>query len=78
VGKGRNIMTSKEAAVKPQSLDAPKKGINWETVKTVVITAFVFGSLGLIGGYFVSINIHSDARASVVQDMKIVSKTVEQ
>lgn len=71
-------MTNKEASVKPQTIDAPKKGINWETVKTVIITAFVFSTVGLIGGYFASINIYSEARSAVVQDMQIVSKEAEQ
>jgi hypothetical protein len=46
-----------------------------ETIKTVLLTAFIAGTAGLIGGYFASINLHGDARAQVVQDMQIVKTT---
>jgi len=51
-----------------------KGKINWEKVKTITITAFIFTIAGLIGGYFASINLHSDARQSVISDMSVVTK----
>jgi hypothetical protein len=51
-----------------------KKSIDWGAVKNNVITAFVFGIMGLVDGYFASIDLHGDARASVIEDMQIVSK----
>lgn len=59
--------------LRPQEITT-KKGINWEAVKTNAITAFTSVAIGLIGGYFLAINIHGDARAAVIQDIQIVSK----
>lgn len=71
-------MTSKEAAVKPQDVPAPKTVSRATYWQSLVITFLASGVLGLVGGYFASISLHSDARAAVVQDMQIVSKSVEQ
>lgn len=57
-------------------MKAPSKS-TIETIKTVLLTAFIAGTAGLIGGYFASINLHGDARAQVVQDMQIVKTTAE-
>lgn len=57
-------------------MKAPSK-TTIETIKTVLLTAFIAGTIGVIGGYFGGINLHSDARAQVVQDMQVVSKTAE-
>lgn len=54
-------------------MKAPKK-TTVETLKTIAITAFVSVSVGLISGYFASINLHSNARQAVVQDMQAVSE----
>ncbi|MDR6794715.1 hypothetical protein J2X12_004137 [Pseudarthrobacter oxydans] len=59
--------------LRPQDITV-KKAIDWEPVKTNVITALTFGIMGLIGGYFIAIHIHGDARAAVIQDIQIVSK----
>ncbi len=47
--------------------------INWSAIKTNIIIAFVAVTVGLIGGYFTSINVRADARASVVGDIQIVA-----
>ncbi len=57
-------------------MKAPKKE-TIETIKTVLLTALIAGVSGLIAGYFFSIDIHSNARQSVVQDMQVV-KTAEE
>lgn len=57
-------------------MKAPKK-TTVELVKTIVLTAFIAGTAGLIGGYFASINLHGNARASVVEDMTLVQDTVK-
>lgn len=55
-------------------MNTPKK-TTIETIKTIALTAFVAGTIGLISGYFASINLHGNARAQVVQDMQIVKTT---
>jgi hypothetical protein len=70
--------SSKDAAVKPQELKAPKTVLLTTHLQSLAIIFLATASLGLIGGYFVSINVHADARQAVVQDMSIVSKSVEQ
>lgn len=46
------------------------KNINWSNVKTNIIVAFIATTVGLIGGYYTSIDLHSDARADVVNDIQ--------
>lgn len=47
--------------------------INWSAVKTNIIVAFVFVTAGLIGGYFTSINVITDTRQNVIEDIKATS-----
>lgn len=54
------------------------KTINWGAIKTNIIIAMTFSVLGIIGGYFFSINMHSQARQDVVRDLQVISKTHEQ
>lgn len=53
--------------------NTPKKTTNWSAIKTNLIIAFVFTTIGLVGGYFTSINVRNDARASVVSDIQVVT-----
>lgn len=71
-------MTSKEAAVKPQKIKAPKTVGRTTFYLSLALTFFVTLVAATIATWFLYTNIHGDARAAVVQDMKIVSKTVEQ
>lgn len=48
-----------------------------ETIKTILLTAFVTGTICFIAGYFTSINILGEARSQVVSDMQVV-KTAEE
>jgi hypothetical protein len=70
------VTEKKESIMTTESKETKK--INWETIKTITITAFLFTTLGLIGGYFTTINIHSEAREMVVKDMKFVQAPKEQ
>lgn len=54
-----------------------KKRINWSAIKTNIIVAFVFLATGLVGGYFTSINVISDTRATVVKDFQLVTASKE-
>jgi hypothetical protein len=57
-------------------MNTPKKS-TIETIKTILLTAFVTGTICFIGGYFVSINIQGDARARVIQDIKVAAPAAE-
>lgn len=46
-------------------------------VRDIILAAFVALTVGLIGGYFASINVTSGARQSVVQDMTLVQDTAK-
>lgn len=41
---------------------------------SLVVTFLVTGIIGVIGGYFVSINVQGLARQTVISDMHVVSK----
>jgi hypothetical protein len=78
VGKGKKIMTSKEAAVKPQDVPTPK---TWNaTTAWLALLVGILATLVItaISCWFLFSNIHGDARAAVLEDMKIVSKAQEQ
>ena len=49
-----------------------------ETIKTILLTAFIVGTIAFIAGYFTSVNILGDARAQIVQDMKVVAEKAEE
>lgn len=55
-----------------------KTKINWSGIKTNLLVAYVALTVGMIGGYFISINVHQEARASVVSDMQEVTKAATQ
>jgi hypothetical protein len=72
----KQTVDSEGNVLRPQDI-TPKKGINWEAVKTNVITGFVCITLGLVGGYFLAINIDGEARSAVYSDIQLVSKEVK-
>lgn len=48
-----------------------------ETIKTIVITTFVAGSIGLVAGYFSGIELHSQARSNVIKDIQVSQESVK-
>jgi len=56
---------------------APKTIALGSYVRDLLLTGLVSLVIGLIGGYFATINVHSEARQAVVSDMQVASKTVE-
>lgn len=71
-------MTSKEAAPKPQEIKVPSK-VNVSTlILSVALTFFMTIVLTTVLTWFLFGSIHTEARAAVVQDMTLVSKSVEQ
>lgn len=71
-------MTSKEAAVKPQDVPAPKTVNRTTFILTIALTFFTTLVVATVANWFLYTNIHSEARQAVVSDMTLVSKTVEQ
>lgn len=55
-----------------------------KTIEVVILAPYMVVlvltclTIGLVGGYFASINLHGQARQAVVADMAVASKTVEQ
>jgi len=71
-------MSKEKTQVREQSVDELKrsyliKGYRYK----LALYSIAFAVVGLIGGYFASINLHSQARQDVVSDVSIVSSTVE-
>lgn len=67
-------MTSKEAAVKPQDVPAPKTVNRTTFYLSVALTFFVTLVVATVANWFLYTNIHSDARQAVVADMQVVVK----
>lgn len=55
-----------------QAPQQPKTVAFTTYVQTLIITAMTFGLAGMIGGYFLSIQVNSQAREAVVRDMQVV------
>jgi hypothetical protein len=72
------MTTSKEAAVKPQEVPAPKTVTVAVYLLTIALTFFATAVIVTIANWFLYGSIHSDARSAVITDMKIVSKAQEQ
>jgi hypothetical protein len=71
-------MTNKEASVKPQDVPTPKTVTLTTAWLTNAVTCLATLVITVITCWFMFSNIHGDARAAVIEDMKLVSKTVEQ
>jgi hypothetical protein len=71
-------MTSKEAAVKPQEVPAPKTVAKTTHVLGILVAILATAVVVTIANWFLYESIHTDARAAVISDMQVVSKTVEQ
>ena len=57
---------------------APKTVARSTYIQSIIITFLATAVLGLVGGYFASINVHSQARQSVIAEMQVASKANEQ
>jgi hypothetical protein len=71
-------MTSKEAAVKPQDVPAPKTVTVAVYILTIALTFFATAVIVTVANWFLYGSIHTDARAAVVSDIQLVSKAQEQ
>jgi hypothetical protein len=71
-------MSNKTAAVTPQDVPAPKTVSRTTYILTIFLTIFATVVIMTVANWFLYTSIHTDARAAVVQDMKIVSKAQEQ
>lgn len=61
------------------SVPAQPKTVNRSTFYlSLALTFFVTLVITFVGAYFTTINMIGDQRAQIVQDMQVVSKTVEQ
>lgn len=67
--------STQEATVKPQDVPAPKT-VNLSTfVLTILLSIFATAVVVTIANWFLYTDIHMNARAAVVSDMNVVSKT---
>lgn len=60
--------------VQPQEVKVPKTVALVTFIQSLTIVFLTTAVAGVITGYFLGINLHSQARQAVVQDIQIVSK----
>ncbi len=67
--------TAKTAAVQPQEVPTPKTVNRSTFILTMALTFFATLVVVTIANWFLYGSIHTDARAAVVNDIQLVSKT---